>query len=162
MHRLLVAVFLLFLAGCTTGGTLPPTLGEQASGYGYIPLDGLAVDQTLEADSCKGWRQYSSKQERGMFSTPNDFRGERAGSNPFKTRRLGSDLESCMTRNGDSRLSLTFPLHPIRPLINRTHVHPPPSVPSMVSAEIAMIPYLIYTTPGKPSRSASPVTTSAS
>ncbi len=84
MRRLLVAVFLLFLAGCTTVGTLPPTLGEQASGYGYIPLDGLAVDQTLESDSCKGWRQYSSKQERGMFSTPNDFGGERAGSDPFK------------------------------------------------------------------------------
>jgi|CXWL01.1.fsa_nt_gi hypothetical protein len=29
------------------------------------------------------------------------------------TRRLGSDLESCMTRNDDSRVSLTFPLHPM-------------------------------------------------
>lgn len=84
MHRLLVGVSLLFLAGCTTVGTLPPTLGEQASGYGYIPLDGLAVDQTLESDSCKGWIQYSSTPERGMYSTPNDFRGARAGSDPFK------------------------------------------------------------------------------
>ena len=85
MRRLLVAVFLLFLAGCTTIGAskndLPPTLGEQASGYGYIPLDGLAVDQTLESDSCKGWREFS---ERGMFSTANELKGERAGSDPFK------------------------------------------------------------------------------
>lgn len=88
MHRLLVTVFLIFLAGCTTIGAaktgLPTTLGEQTSGYGYIPLDGLAIDQTLESDSCKGWRRYSSNKNLSMFSTANDLGGERAGADPFK------------------------------------------------------------------------------
>lgn len=32
---------------------LPPSLGEEASAYGYVPLDGLAIDQTYFADSCR-------------------------------------------------------------------------------------------------------------
>lgn len=50
-----VVMALLLSAGCTIIGsdpTLPSTLGERASGYGYIPLDGLAVDQSMDADSC--------------------------------------------------------------------------------------------------------------
>jgi len=42
------------LAACSTIGQtgLPATLGEQASNYGYIPLDPLPVDQVDGADSC--------------------------------------------------------------------------------------------------------------
>ncbi|PNU04553.1 hypothetical protein [Novosphingobium guangzhouense] len=49
-----VAVLLLFmtcLAGCATISR-PETLGERASGFGYIPLDPLPIDQAKGADSC--------------------------------------------------------------------------------------------------------------
>ncbi|WP_367256490.1 hypothetical protein [Pseudomonas sp. stari2] len=46
---------LFFVSGCTTVGrnpSLPDTLASRASNYGYVPLDGLAIDQDFEADSC--------------------------------------------------------------------------------------------------------------
>lgn len=49
-------VFSMIVGGCSLvsdPNALPKTLGEQSSGYGYVPLDGLAVDQTFDADSCK-------------------------------------------------------------------------------------------------------------
>lgn len=39
------------LTGCATV-TLPKTQGETASGYGYVPLDPLPIDQASGADSC--------------------------------------------------------------------------------------------------------------
>lgn len=43
----------MLLSACTSvGGRLPKTLGEQASNYGYIPLDPLPVNQMKGADSC--------------------------------------------------------------------------------------------------------------
>lgn len=49
---LLCASFMM-LSGCATvGGSLPKTLGEQASNYGYIPLDPLPVGQVEGADNC--------------------------------------------------------------------------------------------------------------
>lgn len=44
----------LALAACTTitDQRLPSSLGEQSSSYGYVPLDGLAVDQRRGSDSC--------------------------------------------------------------------------------------------------------------
>lgn len=86
MKMIGVISVLLLLAGCESiginKGPLPSTLGENASGYGYIPLDGLAVDQTLEADSCKAWRELTDTKSK--FSTAVDIRGEKAGEDPFK------------------------------------------------------------------------------
>lgn len=52
----LTAVGIALLAsGCTSVGrdpTLPNTPASIASNYGYVPLDGLAVDQDFRADSC--------------------------------------------------------------------------------------------------------------
>lgn len=52
----MLAGLCLFVSGCTTVGrnpSLPDTLASRASNYGYVPLDGLAIDQDFEADSCK-------------------------------------------------------------------------------------------------------------
>jgi len=83
MYHLLICLFIFMLTGCTTIGTiLPTTLGERSSGYGYIPLDGLAVDQTFRADSCKPWRLITK--DKTVDSTPSDFIPEAAGKDPFK------------------------------------------------------------------------------
>ena len=75
---------LLLLSACGAyQENLPSTLGEIASGYGYIPLDGLAVDQTLEADSCKAWRSFTLQSE-SPTPTAADMKGEKAGVDPFK------------------------------------------------------------------------------
>ena len=45
----------LLANGCTAVGTdptSPDTPASKASNYGYVPLDGLAVDQDFRADSC--------------------------------------------------------------------------------------------------------------
>lgn len=39
----------------TSSVGLPRTLGERSSNFGYIPLDGLAVNQTWEGNSCQAW-----------------------------------------------------------------------------------------------------------
>jgi hypothetical protein len=76
----------ILISGCQSiginKGKLPSTLGENASGYGYIPLDGLAIDQTFEADSCKSWRQLTD--DKSPFSTATDIRGDKAGEDPFR------------------------------------------------------------------------------
>lgn len=51
---LFVGIFLI-ASGCTAIGrnpAVPDTLASKASNYGYVPLDGLAIDQDFEADSC--------------------------------------------------------------------------------------------------------------
>jgi hypothetical protein len=77
---------ILLLSGCESiginRGKLPSTLGENASGYGYIPLDGLAVDQTLKDNSCSAWRNLTDS--KSILSTAVDIRGEKAGEDPFK------------------------------------------------------------------------------
>lgn len=87
MKKTTMAALFFFLPGCSTmigesRSDLPKTLGEMRSGYGYIPLDGLAIDSTLEADSCKPWRIYTESNDR--FSTPSEFKGEKAGVDPFR------------------------------------------------------------------------------
>lgn len=81
-----IAAISILLGGCTTIGNrhsgLPATPGERSSGYGYIPLDGLAVDQTFEADSCKGWREFTAS--RAPASTATELQGNRAGVDPFR------------------------------------------------------------------------------
>jgi len=83
IEKILPAV--LLLSGCNSvgiNGKLPSTLGESASGYGYIPLDGLAIEQTLEADSCKAWRQLTDT--KSLLTTAVDIKGNKAGEDPFK------------------------------------------------------------------------------
>lgn len=59
MKYLLMLMSCVALFACeTTVGVaknteLPNTIGSYSSGYSYIPLDGLAVDQTDEGDSCR-------------------------------------------------------------------------------------------------------------
>ena len=66
---------------------LPKTAGEQYSGYGYIPLDGLAVQPTLDDESCKNWRPPASRQTR--YLSPEDIVGARAGEDPVsRTARV--------------------------------------------------------------------------
>lgn len=86
IHAPIAISLLAFLNGCSTIGNpnteLPTTLGERSSGYGYIPLDGLAVEQTLESDSCKGWREFTVS--KSASSTANELQGTKAGTDPFK------------------------------------------------------------------------------
>lgn len=72
------------LGACTTIGNSNQSgpEPERTSGYGYIPLDGLAVDQTFESDSCKEWRQFTPSRAAG--STASELLGKRAGVDPFK------------------------------------------------------------------------------
>ncbi len=64
MRQLLSIVLIILISGCTTfGGYLPSTPGEKASGYSYIPLDGLAVDQKSYADSCKRLMEKRNEQQ---------------------------------------------------------------------------------------------------
>lgn len=81
-----IAVLLMALSGCSTIGStnaeLPATLGERSSGYGYIPVDGLAVNQTLESDSCKEWRPFTAS--KAPTSTAAELLGARAGADPFR------------------------------------------------------------------------------
>ncbi|HEV7596267.1 MAG TPA: hypothetical protein VGO33_14815 [Gemmatimonadaceae bacterium] len=42
------------LLGCATWSGLPKTPGEQASGFGYVPLDGLAIRQIPDPITCFG------------------------------------------------------------------------------------------------------------
>ena len=83
IHLLLVLLLLGY--GCAT--RLPATLGERASGYGYIPLDGLAVDQTLGDESCKAWRNLTKDAQKTNLA--NDILGDLAGQNPFSPLLLG-------------------------------------------------------------------------
>ena len=54
MRLLILTALIVTLSGCKlTDIGLSKTLGEKSSGHGYIPLDGLAVDQRFGADSCK-------------------------------------------------------------------------------------------------------------
>lgn len=56
----------LSLSGCSAISSppnLPSSLGEQASNYGYVPLDGLAVDTGKLADSCKPYANTTSEKE---------------------------------------------------------------------------------------------------
>ena len=70
MYYSILALMILVFSGCGSRyDRLPQTLGEKASNYGYIPLDGLPVDQTYDADSCKPWRLSE---------------GEKAKENPWK------------------------------------------------------------------------------
>ena len=56
------------------------TLGEISSGYGYIPLDGLPITETLSAPSCNSWASYSKndKNPNGSIAHLNHD-----GLNPF-------------------------------------------------------------------------------
>lgn len=42
----------MILSGCATGRVVPKTLGEAASGYGYVPLDGLGIVQSYDVFTC--------------------------------------------------------------------------------------------------------------
>lgn len=70
------------LAGKSEPLLLPHTLGEHASGYGYVPLDGLAIEPTLQDESCKPWRK--SVSNPSFRSTPRDLQGDRAGQDPYR------------------------------------------------------------------------------
>lgn len=55
------------VAGCgTLRDMVPATLGEEASGYGYVPLDGLAVNPTLDDETCRAWRPANRGMEKGI------------------------------------------------------------------------------------------------
>jgi hypothetical protein len=51
MRRSMILVYLFILEGCSSLG-LPRTLGEQASAYGYVPLDGLPVHTNPGSATC--------------------------------------------------------------------------------------------------------------
>ncbi|WLQ13316.1 hypothetical protein O5O45_26695 [Hahella aquimaris] len=86
MKKTGLLIVLLLISGCTSiginKGQLPSTLGESESGYGYIPLDGLAISQTLQDDSCKDWRLLTGSES--LPSTAFDIKGAKAGEDPFK------------------------------------------------------------------------------
>jgi len=51
-HRVALSILLsTWIAGCATL-TQPQTPGERSSGFGYVPLDPLPIDQAKGADSC--------------------------------------------------------------------------------------------------------------
>ena len=89
----------LSLAGCggfltqrsnsadATPTMLPRTMGEKSTGYGYIPLDGLAVQAVLKDQSCGEWAQSAGTSfiaYQGAVVTSYQFKGALAGKNPFK------------------------------------------------------------------------------
>lgn len=85
--RVLFLLFAVTLTGCqsiigTTPDGLPSTLGERSASYGYIPLDGLAIEQTLADESCSPWRAFTASKTR--FSTATELTGRQSGANPFK------------------------------------------------------------------------------
>lgn len=54
MRTSLIGILVLSsLTACATVGRLPLTPGERASGFGYVPLDGLAVVEGLDETSCR-------------------------------------------------------------------------------------------------------------
>ena len=54
IRAVLSALSVSALAACASaGGKLPRTLGERASGFGYVPLDGLAVSQEIDHAQCR-------------------------------------------------------------------------------------------------------------
>ncbi|QPK06295.1 hypothetical protein [Vibrio kanaloae] len=81
MKKYLGIAIISLVSGCSSIGGLPPTLGESAGGFGYVPLDGLAVHQTLEADSCENWRGVKEVHRSPGFFGLND-KGE-SGVNPY-------------------------------------------------------------------------------
>lgn len=55
------------LTACSTFVPTPESLGEQSSGFGYVPLDGLPVDHSMDADSCKEWS--GKPQYKNLFAS---------------------------------------------------------------------------------------------
>ena len=53
--RLILLSIIVLLYGCST--RLPATLGEEESGYGYIPLDGLAEKEIMSNYTCVPWEK---------------------------------------------------------------------------------------------------------
>lgn len=54
---------------------------ETTASYGYIPLDGLGVEETLISKSCELWRPYTTS--KNPLSSPREFTGDKAGINPY-------------------------------------------------------------------------------
>lgn len=52
MSLLTVLLVLAASSACTAARRLPSSLGEQASGYGYVPLDGLRILQGYDLFTC--------------------------------------------------------------------------------------------------------------
>jgi hypothetical protein len=66
-QRLALVALGLATASCgTLRSMVPATLGEEASGYGYVPLDGLAVRPTLDDETCRPWRPSTRNTEKGI------------------------------------------------------------------------------------------------
>lgn len=74
MHRRRVMVpVVLLMAACTNATTqtgvtagprvLPQTMGERTSGFGYVPLDGLAVHESYDYETCFNDSSYTFNPE---------------------------------------------------------------------------------------------------
>lgn len=86
MNRLLISLFVLLASGCApTASSIVQTPGEKSSGFGYVPLDGLAVAQTLGDESCAKWRSLTGIEDKAKLlrSTPRDIPEKYAGQDPF-------------------------------------------------------------------------------
>jgi hypothetical protein len=83
MPRLLLCVLIVTASACSWI-PVARTPGETTSGFGYIPLDGLAVNHTLGDASCKNWAETSRIPDKTRrFSTLMDLAGPVAGEDPF-------------------------------------------------------------------------------
>ncbi|MGV8038566.1 MAG: hypothetical protein AB2L07_00280 [Thermoanaerobaculaceae bacterium] len=84
--RVIVLVLGLLLSSCALvakrAPLLPPTPGETASAYGYVPLDGLAVRPTLADESCSPWRDFTPSKSR--FASPSEFLPTSASPDPYQ------------------------------------------------------------------------------